>query len=259
MTGDKAETRIIAITLPCAQPLATAEFYRRAFGCRTSGTPHSLLLGEQRLVFSQASSPSPEAPPLNATAFQHCAIVVSDMIDAMAQLETAPGWAPISCSGPERLPDASGGVTAFKFRDPEGHPLELLQFPSGRVPEPWRQDAAGPFLGIDHSAITVSDTDASIAFWQRLGFRVSDRHWNRGPEQARMDGLDMPDTVVEVTTLRPTGGAPPHLELLCYHATQIAAARVPDGSVYAAALHLQHAPGEPGPLTDPDGHRLLRG
>ena len=258
MTGDRGETRIAAIALPCANPLATAEFYRRAFDCRPASAPHTLLLGGQRLIFDQASAPSPEAPPSNATAFQHCAIVVSDMTDAMARLETAPGWAPISRSGPERLPEASGGVTAFKFRDPDGHPLELLQFPPRQVPEHWRQKPAGPFLGIDHSAITVSDTDASIAFWQRLGFRVSERHWNRGPEQARMDGLDMPDAAVEVTTLRPAGGSPPHLELLCYRRTQPTASRVPDGSVFAAALHLHHAPGGPGPLRDPDGHRFLR-
>ena len=32
----------------------------------------------------------------------------------------------ISRNGPEALP---GGVVAFKFRGPDGHPLELIQFP----------------------------------------------------------------------------------------------------------------------------------
>ncbi len=34
--------------------------------------------------------------------------------------------------GPQRLPPASGSVAAAKFRDPDGHPLELLEFPRGR-------------------------------------------------------------------------------------------------------------------------------
>ena len=35
---------------------------------------------------------------------------------------------PITVGGPIRLPCASGGARAFKFRDEDGHPLELLEF-----------------------------------------------------------------------------------------------------------------------------------
>jgi hypothetical protein len=53
-------------------------------------------------------------------------------------------------------------VTAFKFRDHDGHPLELLAFPEGRVPGPGRTaNGTGPFLGVDHTAIAVRDTARS--------------------------------------------------------------------------------------------------
>ena len=72
------------------------------------------------------------------------------------------------------------------------------------------------FLGIDHSAISVSDTSVSKAFYaQLLGMIESGHSLNKGPAQARLDGLD--DPVVDVTALQPTGQATPHLELLGYH------------------------------------------
>ena len=36
---------------------------------------------------------------------------------------------------PQRLPDwnaTAGGIKAFYFKDPDGHPLEILQFPAGK-------------------------------------------------------------------------------------------------------------------------------
>ena len=105
------------------------------------------------------------------TAFQHFALVVRDMALALAQLRGVPGWTPISSGGPQRLPQGSGGVTAFKFQDPDGHPLELLAFPEHAVPPHWMERSAdGIFLGIDHSAISVRDTAISTAFYQSLGF-----------------------------------------------------------------------------------------
>ena len=58
-----------------------------------------------------------------------------------------PGWTPISTSGPQLLPAASGGVSAFKFRDPEGHPLELIAFPPGAVPPQWQTASHGCVSG----------------------------------------------------------------------------------------------------------------
>ena len=45
------------------------------------------------------------------------------------------------------------------------------------------------FLGIDHSAIAVSDSARSIAFYEALGLRVAARALNSGHEQARLDGV----------------------------------------------------------------------
>ena len=122
------------------------------------------------------------------TAFQHFAIVVSDMDLALAQLRGAPGWTPISIGGPQRLPQRSGGVTAFKFQDPDGHPLELLAFPEHAVPPHWTERSAyGIFLGIDHSAISVRDTAISTAFYQSLGFsrHRPDVQSRRGASESR--------------------------------------------------------------------------
>src|SRR5262249_53557866 len=136
---------------------------------------------------------------------------------AYSRLCACGGWTAITRGAPQRLPASSGAVTAFKFRDPEGHPLELIAFPPDNVPPRWRQalHGDGPFLGIDHSAIVVSDTARSVAFYQQvLGFSVAGGSLNRGREQEQLDAV--PAAVVEVTALDPGSDNPPHLELLCY-------------------------------------------
>ncbi|WP_062118029.1 VOC family protein [Aureimonas sp. AU40] len=253
------DLRIAAVRLACRTVEAALGFYVAAFGCRETASGNgtrALLLGAQRLEFMPATQDGGPSPPSNATAFQHCAIIVSNMDEAMQRLGSVPGWTAISLDGPERLPEASGGARAFKFRDPDGHPLELLEFAPDKVPAVWRHSVPGPFLGIDHSAITVSDTDQAIAFWRELGFEVTERHTNRGPEQARMDGLHVPHAIVEVTTLMPPGGAPPHLELLCYAEPDTLRERAADGSRFATSLLLRDTSSWSGSGADPDGHRF---
>ena len=123
---------------------------------------------------------------------------------------------PISRQGPVRLPDESGGVTAFKFRDHDGHPLELLAFPAGRVPGEWRNaNGTGSFLGVDHTAIGISDSAQQPRFFRSVfGFSAGPRTENRGPEQAELDDVD--DVQVSVTQLAPDLPAP-RMELLHYH------------------------------------------
>lgn len=178
-----------------------------------------LRLGTQEVELVAFTPPGRPYPPESASNdlwFQHMAIVVSDMRSAYSRLSARPGWTPITHPEPQRLPESSGGVVAFKFRDPEGHPLELLEFPPGRVSAAWQQThRAGPCLGIDHSAIAIADTGRSVGFYERLfGFSVAARSLNRGAEQERLDGLQ--DPIVEVTALAPGTTGPPHLELLCY-------------------------------------------
>lgn len=272
--------RIAAFSLNTAALGPCVSFYRDALGFdaeQLGERTARLRLGAQTVDLAEPAPPGAPYPPGSSSCdrwFQHFAIVVSDMEAAYARLAACQGWVPISRDGPQRLPAASGGVTAYKFRDPEGHPLELLAFPPGGVPPAWQgRQAAGPCLGLDHSAIVVADTAASIAFYARLGFSVTTRSLNRGPEQARLDGL--PDPVVEVTALAPAGQATPHLELLCYcapasgRAHPVAAADIAatclvleadDPAALLAAATPANASGAAAQLADPDGHRLvLRG
>jgi catechol 2,3-dioxygenase-like lactoylglutathione lyase family enzyme len=190
--------------------------------------------------------------------FQHLAIVVDDMDRAFEQLRGAKGWTAISLSGPQRLPDSSGAVTAFKFRDPDGHPLELLSFPAGKIPAHW-QALSGDrvFLGIDHSAMSVSDTGRSIAFYQRLGLNIVARTLNQGAEQALLDGI--PHPVVEVVALAAAHPSP-HVELLGYrNASRPRTVSIQSNDMSATRLIFHREAVAPFPdlfILDPDGHHL---
>ena len=152
-------------------------------------------------------------------------------------------------------------MTAFKFRDPEGHPLELLAYPAGAAPAPWRTRPAGEtLLGVDHSAISVLETARSIAFYEGLGLTVSGRSLNRGPEQEKLDGVADPH--VEVTALSPVQ-AKPHLELLRYRGEKLGTPNdMRDNDVAATRIIFEaEEPAGDGStgarlLRDPDGHRL---
>src|SRR5438094_518151 len=80
-------------------------------------------------------------------------------------------------TGPQLLPrtiPGAAGIRAFYFRDPDGHPLEVLQFPRDKGDPKWHAPSDRLFLGIDHTAIVVSDTRTSLAFYRDLlGFRVA--------------------------------------------------------------------------------------
>jgi catechol 2,3-dioxygenase-like lactoylglutathione lyase family enzyme len=179
-----------------------------------------LTLGSEALeLISIDSDPAAEHASHEACSscldFQHIAIVVTDMPAAFARLDRFVPRA-ISRDRPILLPESSGGVTAFKFRDPDGHPLELLLFPEGVGDPKWhRCRAESPTIGIDHSAIVVSDADRSIAFYEELlGFSVTSRQVNRGPAQDALDGT--PDVIVDVIALTAAESRTPHLELLGY-------------------------------------------
>ena len=176
-----------------------------------------LRLGAQEIelaAFTPAGRPYPADRAANDPWFQHFAIVTADMAAAYAALGERPDAAPISEGGPQLLPPATGSVTAYKFRDPEGHPLELSLFPPVAAAAAWRDPPAGAvFLGVDHSAIAVADAEASTAFYVRLGLRVAARQVNAGPTQARLDGLAGAE--VDIVSLDCAEGGP-HLELLAY-------------------------------------------
>ena len=236
-----------------------ADFYRRAFDCRDMVGPsgaHSLRLGEQAILLRPGAASTGVGFAGNETGFQHLAIVVADMRAAMDRLAAVTGWTPISRNGPESLPPASGGATAFKFRDPEAHPLELLQFPPDAMPRHWQEVLnRATFLGIDHSAISIIDKARSVAWYAGFGFTKGSTQINRGIEQARLDGLK--GAVVEVTPLYAPDGGPPHLELLRYRHPAPQPRPAADACTAATELVIGVAGQERCRcLRDPDGHRL---
>ena len=275
------------LRLCSAQAKPLAAFYESALGFRRVAVEHlsgartqehlgvkgrtlriTLELGAQRIKLLQFVDHPGRVYPADSDAadlvFQHFAIVVADIEQAMVQLSQASDWTPITCGGPQQLPASSGGVQAFKFRDPEGHPLELLAFPSGNTPDAWRQrPGSSPFLGIDHSAISVADSARSVAFYQSLGLQVANRSVNEGPTQAALDHLDQP--IAEVIALAPAQ-APPHVELLCYQSSRAGAPldlRANDVAatclVFEAdrrSLHPEAGTTPGRDLVDPDGHHL---
>jgi len=159
--------------------------------------------------FSPAGLPYPVPRAANDPWFQHFAVRVSDMPAAYARLIREP-QVPISADGPQQLPPSTGSVIAYKFRDADGHPLELSFVPSD--PPPLRGGA--PFIAVDHSAIAVANIDASLEFYVgQLGLRETGRLLNQGGTQWRLDGID--GALVDIVVLQPGGGGP-HLELLHY-------------------------------------------
>lgn len=221
-------------------------------GLSSGGRRQRLVLGEQSVTLEQFDAPGapyPQDGGASSLWFQHLAIVVADIGAARQRLGDVVA---ISTGGPERLPASSGGVTAFKFRDPDGHPLELLQFPAAERPAHWRgRVAAGRQIGIgiDHSAISVADVAASVAFYAELGLVARQSTTNQGPEQGRLDGLTAP--VVEVVPLDPVDPMP-HLELLGYRPPGAAGPARQANDVAATRLVWQGS--APAVLADPDGH-----
>jgi catechol 2,3-dioxygenase-like lactoylglutathione lyase family enzyme len=229
--------RLSRITMICGDPDRLADFYEAAFGFVRTGEASSteaafgkligipnatarivcLQLSKQKIELA-AISPSGQSYPRGVSGrsplFQHFAIVVSDMVAAYARLSECEGWQPISTDGPQLLPASSGGATAYKFRDPEGHPLELIAFARDGVPVKWQQTSASGCLGIDHSAISVADTERSVRFYERLGLQRVGGSLNSGPAQDKLD--DVAGARVKVTALAPPGFSTPHIELLCY-------------------------------------------
>lgn len=151
--------------------------------------------------------------------FQHICIVVSDLKQAAAPIQTliARGEITTISSAPQTLPSwntAAAGIQAFKCHDPEGHCLELLQFPADKGEPRWHQTGSdSPCLGIDHSAIGNADTERSARFYEGLlGLRLGGDGVNSGPEQDGLDGLE--ETRVRITSHRCPEG--PGIECLNY-------------------------------------------
>jgi catechol 2,3-dioxygenase-like lactoylglutathione lyase family enzyme len=177
-----------------------------------------LRLGDEFLELMEFLTPRgrPIPPDMhsNDRAFQHVAIVVSDMQTAYARLRTFK--VQHASTAPQRLPDSNpdaGGIEAFYFRDPDGHYLELLAFPRNKGAARWHVGGGRLFLGIDHTAIVVADTDASLGFYrQALGLRIAGTSENFGTEQEHLNNVS--GAHLRITSLRAAQG--PGIELLEY-------------------------------------------
>jgi catechol 2,3-dioxygenase-like lactoylglutathione lyase family enzyme len=189
-----------------------------------------LKLGDERLELTEYLAPKGRPMPADSRGndrwFQHVALIVRDMAGAYAHLRSH--GVPHASTGPQRLPDwnrGAAGIEAFYFRDPDGHFLEVLAFPRGKGDPKWHRPGTGLFLGIDHTAIVVGDTDAALAFYRdTLGLAVAGEGENHGVEQEHLNNVF--GARLRITTLRAAEGT--GVELLEYRAPRDGRPAPPD-------------------------------
>jgi catechol 2,3-dioxygenase-like lactoylglutathione lyase family enzyme len=177
-----------------------------------------MRLGDEFIELTEYLAPKGRPIPVDSRSndrwFQHIAIITSDMDQAYARLRQYK--VEYASSGPQRLPDwnkNAAGIFAFYFKDPDEHPVEVLQFPPDKGAEKWHGPTRKLFLGIDHTAIVVWDTDRSLKFYRDLlGMRVAGESENYGTEQEHLNNVF--GAHLRITALR--GNRGPGIELLEY-------------------------------------------
>ena len=156
-----------------------------------------LKLGSETIELTEYLAPQGRAVPADSRSndrwFQHIAVIVSDMDKAYAHLRA--NKVRHASTGPQTLPPyitAAAGIRAFYFKDPDDHVLEVLSFPPDKGAAKWRERAATGklFLGIDHTAIVVGDTETSLEFYRdSLGLAIAGESLNFGPEQEHLNNV----------------------------------------------------------------------
>ena len=177
-----------------------------------------MRLGDEIIELTEYLAPKGWPIPVDSRSndqwFQHIAIVVSDMDQAYRQLRAHK--VQHTSTGPQRIPDwnkAAAGVKAFYFKDPDRHNLELIYFPPGKGNPKWQQTNGRLFLGIDHTAIAVSDTERSLQFYREiLGMKLAGESENYGTEQEHLNNVF--GSRVRISGLRAPSG--PGVEFLDY-------------------------------------------
>jgi catechol 2,3-dioxygenase-like lactoylglutathione lyase family enzyme len=238
--------RALGFGVGAAAPIPAAEM--KLLGLVGAGSRIAMSLGRSRVdleSFEHPGHPYPDDTIACDLAFQHLALVTDDAEAARRRAQDA-GAMPISQQCPVALPKAAGGVTAVKFRDPEGHPLEFLQFPRSSNPD-WKDNG---IMGIDHSAISVSDIAASRRFYASHGLNGAGASVNHGPAQDALDALD--GVEVDVVPMNPAG-KPPHVELLGYRHPVGRAFRTLAANDIAATRIVWRSDSD-ALIRDPDGH-----
>lgn len=142
-----------------------------------------MSLGPSRIELTEFVTPRGRPVPPDSRShdewFQHLALVVTDIERATARLREH-GVRLVSPE-PQRFPD---GRAFLYFLDPDGHPLELAEFPGEKPLDPGRL-----FQRIDHTALVVRELEESVSFYRALGFRVESRAEGRSPAQQRLNNV----------------------------------------------------------------------
>ena len=197
----------------------TGEDYERfqgVFGLRMRVV--RMRLGDELIELTEYLAPKGRPVPVDSRSndrwFQHIAIITSDMDKAYTLLRQ--NKVEHASTGPQRLPDwnkNAGGIKAFYFRDPDKHWLEILQFPEGKGDAKWQRKER-LFLGIDHTAIVVGNTEASLKFYRDvLGLHIAGTSENYGTEQEHLNNVF--GARLRITSLR-AGNGGPGIEFLEY-------------------------------------------
>jgi catechol 2,3-dioxygenase-like lactoylglutathione lyase family enzyme len=238
LRGPSLVTEVASVGITVADMDRSVAFYSKALSfekisdVEASGDPYERLqgvfglrlrvvrlrLGDESIELTEYLAPRGRPIPPDSRSndrwFQHVAITVSDMDRAYAWLRQHK--VEHASSGPQRLPDwnpNAGGIRAFYFKDPDGHNLEILQFPSGKGDPRWQRATDKLFLGIDHTAIVVADTNASLQFYRdTLGLKVVGESENYGTEQEHLNNVF--GARLRITALRASEG--PGIEFLEY-------------------------------------------
>ena len=170
----------------------------------------TMRLGAERLELVEDRGRVSRQPPAEAardgSAVARIALAVNDIEQASLWLQRQ------HVQGtPEASADArqnTTGVRALSFEDPDGHALEIVEYPAGQGDARWQRPTDRVFLGIDHAALVVGDTDESLRFYRdTLGLRVTARRESDAPEPSSAGTTGRS----RITTLR--GGGGPAIEL----------------------------------------------
>ena len=243
VSGDRNQpiiSEVASVTITVRDLDQMVEFFTEAFDARKTGEVRrsgeafskltqvpgasareaTMKIGKQPIVLREFLSPEGRDYPADTKSndlwFQHIAIIVSDMDKAYEHVRKFN----IKKVSPEpvRLPDWNkdvAGIKAFYFKGPEGHNFELLSFPSDKGDPKWHKKTDKIFLGIDHTAIGVSNTAKSEQFYEdalALEHKSEAKSW--GKEHSRLSGL--PNTRLEINSVKGKTGKGIGIEFLEY-------------------------------------------